>query len=369
MELDCLNFVAFDAPNNWRCVNNAEYLQRLQSTIWDSLSRRQQDLYVKLLASDRSRYVAIDMWNVECQGNYKKRYEQYKATLCKTIAECAHNLMEGQAARENVKLIITNQTVGGICPPPSSVVANTLHLESTECVDLGYMGCAAAIWAAELASRLLKPGEAAIIISAELTSVMTNFTGGDDCLPANCIFGDGAGAFLMIKPPHKYNSLFRIRDFSGSTITTTTALDCVKYESSDVYHEIRIKDTLPAVAMEGIKKALYPIVERNMISLHDKLLHTLMSRWPKWQQKVDYFVLHTAGNRVLRCVQEGLGLGIEQVKHNFEVFREFGNTSSASVYYALNALRNAGQLSKDKKLLFLAYGSGFMTKAMYATVN
>nr|WP_281721980.1 3-oxoacyl-[acyl-carrier-protein] synthase III C-terminal domain-containing protein [Nitrosomonas nitrosa] len=368
--LDCINFVAFDPNGKWTHVSNAEYLRRLERTIWDSLVPSQKELYGKLLASERGRYVSLDMLNLDPQSTYKARYEAYKSTLVETVRQCVQSLVDEQPATKQLRLIITNQTVGGICPPPSSVVANCLDApDGVECIDLGYMGCSAAIWGAELAARLLKPSETAIILSAELTSLMTNFSGGNECLPANCVFGDGAGAFLVAKPPHRYKSLFRIKDFSGSVISTDTALECVRYEASDVYHEIRIMESLPSVAMEGIKKAVRPMVERSFVSWDEKLRYALFGRLPNWQRKVDYAVLHTAGNKILKGVQAGLGLSDDQVGHNFETFKKFGNTSSASVYYSLKQLWGSGRLSRGNTILFVTYGSGFMTKAMYATVE
>lgn len=89
---------------------------------------------------------------------------------------------------------------------------------------------------------------------------------------------------------------------------------------------------------------------------------------PKWQDNVDYVVLHAAGNKILRGIQENLGLSDRQVGHNFHAFAKYGNTSSTSIYYSLRELDSTQHLVKGDRILFLAFGSGFMTKGMFATV-
>jgi 3-ketoacyl-CoA synthase len=88
---------------------------------------------------------------------------------------------------------------------------------------------------------------------------------------------------------------------------------------------------------------------------------------PRWQENVDYFVLHAAGNSILKGLGERLGLTDAQAAHNFTNFNTYGNTSSTSLYYGLHELERSRELRRGDRLLFLGYGSGFMTRCMYAT--
>ena len=369
--IDCLAFEALDSAANLTKVTNSEYLEYLRRTVWNSVTNDQREMFEKLLASDRSRYVACETISELAHDTHETRYRRYKEQLERLSLKCIDQLVsQVDLDKKKIRLILTNHTVGGVCPPLSSLIAHHLGLHwSVQAIDLAYMGCSAAIWAMELSSRLLEPGDVGIILSTELTSVMTNMSGLSESLVASCVFGDGIGAFLVAAPPHPFRAKFRAHDFSGSLISTDGGLDCIRYEPNPVYHEIRLKDTIPSVAADGIKKALDPLVRRNMVSLKQKVGYLVNRRMPKWQENVDYFVLHTAGNKILKGIQETLGLRDEQTAHNFECFRKYGNTSSASVYYSLRELETTRGLKRGDRLLFLAYGSGFMTKGMYATVT
>jgi 3-ketoacyl-CoA synthase len=368
--VDCLAFEALDSEVHLRRVSNGEYLEYLHRTVWDQLSPDKRELFEKLLASDRSRYIACDRLDEFVGDTHETRYRRYKAQLERWAMLCVDALLaRADVPVDRIALILTNHTVGGVCPPLSSLIAHHLRLPaSVQAIDLGYMGCAAAIWSMELAARLLQPGQIALILSAELTSVMTNLEGVTESLVASCVFGDGMGAFLVAAPPHPFAVKFRALDFSGSLITTDRGLDCIRYEPNAVYHEIRLQDTIAQVANEGIQKALDPLVRRNLVSLRQKAAYLFNRRTPKWQSNVDYFVLHTAGNKILSGIKASLGLTDAQTDHNTEAFRKFGNTSSASIYYSLRELETSTSLKRGDRLLFLAYGSGFMTKSMYAAV-
>jgi 3-ketoacyl-CoA synthase len=250
------------------------------------------------------------------------------------------------------------------------VIAHHLGLSwSTQAIDLGYMGCSAAIWGSELAARLLKPGEVALILSAELTSAMSNLRGGPETLAASCVFGDGVGAFLVAAPPHPFAPRFHVHGFGGSLICTDQAMDCIRYEPNPVFHEIRLKDTIPEVAGQGIATTLTPLVREHLVTVAQKLRYLIARSVPRWQENVDYFVLHAAGNKILKGIQATLGLTDRQVAHNFDSFNKYGNTSSSSIFYSLRELEATRPLARGDRVVFLAYGSGFMTKGMYATAS
>jgi predicted naringenin-chalcone synthase len=369
-KLDCLAYEALDAERHLNRVTNAEYLVILQKTLWSRLSSEQQDLYMKLLANDRSRYVAVDDYYKVFTDDHESRYQRYKAQVERLSLECIDGLMTRvNVPREKIRLVITNHTVCGICPPLSSLIANRLGLASSiQTLDVAFMGCASAVWGMELASRLLEPGEVAVVLSAELTSVASNLDGEPASLVANTVFGDGIGAFLAAKPPHSFPARLHLHDFSGSLISTEQALDCIRYVPNRIFYEVRLQETIPVVAGQGIQVALEPVVRRSLVTWRQKLRYLIDRRMPRWQENIDYFVLHTAGNKILKGVQKHLGLSDRQVRHNFTTFNRHGNTSSASIYYSLEELERSEGLRAGERLLFLAYGSGFMTKCMYGTV-
>ena len=367
--LDCLAYEALDAEQHMTRLTNQDYLHTVRTHLWEQLTVEQRELYQKLLGADRSRFVSVGDFASLMSDTHESRFRTYKARLESLAVECLDALMaKADIPRQAIRLILTNHTVCGICPPLSSVVANHLQLPpSVQAIDLAFMGCSSAVWACELASRLLKPGEAAVVLSAELTSAATNLNGTPSSLVANTVFGDGIGAFLVAKPPHRFPVKLHLHDFAGSLISTQQALDCIRYEPNPVFYEVHLQETIPQVASQGIQEALRPLIRRNLVSWRQKLAYVIDRKTPHWQKNVDYFVLHTAGNKILKGIKQNLGLSDRQTDHNFSCFQKYGNTSSASIYYSLKELEASEGLSQGDRLLFLAYGSGFMAKCMYGT--
>jgi len=54
------------------------------------------------------------------------------------------------------------------------------------------------------------------------------------------------------------------------------------------------------------------------------------------------WILHAGGRDVLCAVQEGLDLPAEALRHSREMLREYGNMSSAFVYFVLDAALTEG---------------------------
>ena len=177
------------------------------------------------------------------------------------------------------------------------------------------------------------------------------------------MFDDGVGALLVAKRPHSERLFLRIRGGAGSTQVDDRSLSAISYEPGDTYHEIRLSDSIAEVAGRGVKFALEPLVRRHFTSLDDRLKYMLLRLRPKWQRHVGYAVLNTAGSRILTLLAESLELEDSQVRYNSAAFDKYSNKSSVSLYYSLDALTRQRTLVRGDRLLFLAYGSGFMVRA------
>lgn len=364
-KLDILAFNALDAEKNLFRVTNGMLWDLVRNRSQGKIDQRCQELYEKLLRSDRSRYVAMSSIDDNLDDDYFTRYEKFRHRSALLATRCIDELMAKYPfSGSAVRAIVTNTTVGGTVPNLSSVVSNHLGLgHQTRVIDLGYMGCATALLALEVIEQQLRPGELGLVLSSELTSVMANIDARTDAsLVANTVFGDGVGAFLVARRPHREKALLRIVDHEGSVQTSDEALSAITYEPNHVYHEIRIHETIPAVAATGVRQVMKPLVRRNLCSWPEKVRFMLRGTAPAWQRHVSRVLLHTAGSKVLEGLTSALGLSWEQVQHNFLAFNKYGNTSSASLYYALNELVRVREIRRGEVLLFLGYGSGFMVR-------
>lgn len=72
--------------------------------------------------------------------------------------------------------------------------------------------------------------------------------------------------------------------------------------------------------------------------------------------EIDLVVAHQANARIVRTVQERLGLRDDQVVQNIE---RYGNTSAASIPIALAETKASGRIEDGMRLVLVAFGAGF----------
>jgi alkylresorcinol/alkylpyrone synthase len=77
------------------------------------------------------------------------------------------------------------------------------------------------------------------------------------------------------------------------------------------------------------------------------------------KEDVKFWVLHSAGRRVIENAQALLGLTDDDVSYSRGVLRRFGNLSSATVLFVLDAVMRSGQPSAGDIGLMMALGPGF----------
>lgn len=374
--LDIVAFRALDADRHLLRVSNADLLGLVRERLAPRLDQTRLELYEKLLRGERSRYVAADHLGENLADDHAQRYARFRERCARLARTCVRELVDDvELPASRIGCVVTNTTVGGMMPNLSSVVANELGLApATRVVDLGYMGCATALLALEIAEQQLRPGEFGLVVSVELTSVMTNLLAErTESLVANTVFGDGVGAFLVAKRPYRRMRAaglpaLRVLEHAGSVHTDGASLAAITYEPNRVYHEIRLNDGIGEAAQRGVRSVLETIVRNRLASSLDKLRWLWRRELPPWQRRVDFALLHTAGSRVLEGIVSGLGLSEEQAGHNMRAFLRYGNTSSASLYYVLHELLRARSLGRGQRLLFLSYGSGFLTRGLLAEV-
>ena len=74
-------------------------------------------------------------------------------------------------------------------------------------------------------------------------------------------------------------------------------------------------------------------------------------------EEIDLFIPHQANLRIIKSVQERLGLPDDKCILTID---KFGNTSSASIPMAMNVAYESGRLKKGDLLLLDAFGGGFV---------
>jgi len=193
--------------------------------------------------------------------------------------------------------------------------------------------------ALQQASNYLRafPGRRALVVSAEICSAAYFLDDRLESAVANAIFADGAGAATLATEGAgpaivAHRTLFRPEH-----------LDAMGFE----YPGGR-----PRVVLS---KDVRKIGAQMMGEMAEALLTTQGLK----REHVRYWVLHSAGRRVIDRARMLLELSEAQVAHSRAVLRRYGNMSSATILFVLEeTLRNESPLDGEWGLM-IGLGPGF----------
>src|SRR6058998_2592802 len=194
-------------------------------------------------------------------------------------------------------------------------------------VHVGDTGCASAMVALQQASNYVTafPGRRALVVAVEICSAAYFL---DDRLEsAVAVTTDGPGPSLIVQ-----RTLFR-----------SEHLDAMGFE----YPGGR-----PRVVLSKDVRRIGAVMMGEMAAI-------LMAAQGLKREDIRYWVLHSAGRRVIDRARTLLGLSEEQVGHSRSVLRSFGNMSSATILFVLDeTLRQESPVPGDWSVM-IGLGPGF----------
>lgn len=238
----------------------------------------------------------------------------------RVAAEC---LRRAGVAASDVDMIITVSCTGVMIPSLDATLIDTLGLRRDvrrlPITELGCVGGAAAVARAHDYLRGHAEGRV-LVVSVELPSL--SLQSGDvspDSLVSSAIFGDGAAAVLLAGDAAAGGAKgIRILRTLCHTIPEST------YALGFDLHD----DGFHAVLSKHVPALLHGVV--------GQLVDRLTGDAGITPGDIGAFVVHPGGKKVLGAVEDALGLRREDTQPSWDILRDYGNQSSASVLFVLD---------------------------------
>ena len=293
-------------------------------------------------------------------------YREEMVRLCEAAARQALELA-GVTAGE-IGLIVSTSCTGVMIPPVESHLMNRMPFRpTTRRMPLTELGCVAGATAVSLAAQYLaaQPDSAVLIVCAELASLtaqMEDFSLTN--IVAAAIFGDGAAATVLAGPRHPRaggngengragatdgkglgaaNGRLHPRILAGRGVQFPDTLEMMGFHNTDSGLKIFLSPRVPRFVREELPRYLLPFLAEQGVTLAE----------------LRHFLFHPGGRKVLEGLQRELALTREQTRLSWDVLREHGNLSSATVLFLLHRFEREVRPEPGDLGLMMAVGPGF----------
>ena len=246
-------------------------------------------------------------------------------------------------------LIVTTTTPDYKFPSTASIVVGKLGLKNAFAFDFE-AACCGFLYSLDVAASMIQSGryKKIIVIGADKMSSLIDYTDRQTCV----LFGDGAGAVLVEATTEEgvgvQNSYLRT-DGKGLPFLHMKAGGSVCPAS-----HFTVDHRLHYLYQEGRTVFRYSVT-----NMSDDVLEILKRNNLKGED-VDWVVPHEANLRIIEAVAKRVELNLDRVMINID---HYGNTSAATIPLAL--WDNEHLLKKGDKIVFTAFGAGFVHGASY----
>jgi predicted naringenin-chalcone synthase len=252
---------------------------------------------------------------------------------------CLAPLSTRQAA--DISDLICVSCTGYSAPGLDIELAGDLHMPGdVRRLMIGHMGCYGAMVALRqaLATVRADPNATVAIASVEL-SMLHFFPSLDtETITSMALFGD-AGAAVLIgddrnSPGPEVVDTYCAADFG--------AADQMTWTITDQGFAMRLSPRVPVTLRRHLRSVVEHLLDPHGLALSD----------------VAHWLIHPGGPSILEVAKDKLELSDDQLALSWEVLRDHGNCSSATVLLILDRLLRAGRTRRGEWGVMIAFGPG-----------
>ena len=297
-----------------------------KSSWFDRLSPRSRTMTRAVLQRDNgieARFLAVDSLDEVFAidpDTLQRRFSIHAPKLADAAGTQA--LRRAGVEAHQIDAVIVSTCTGYLCPGLSGYVSERLGLRrDVRGYDLVGQGCAGALPNWQLASALLDSGQCEHVLSicVEVCSAAMYLDDDPGVLISACLFGDGAGAAVLSRRPPAAGRSVQWRH--TASMTDPAAREALRFEHRAGLLRNILTPAVPALAA-GYAREVY------LTALEDAGLKPA---------DVGTWIFHAGGRDVLLAIQKEFALSPETLSYSREVLRQYGNLSSAFVYFVLDA--------------------------------
>jgi alkylresorcinol/alkylpyrone synthase len=299
-----------------------------ESSLSRQLKPRSRAIIKKVLTGDNgitTRHLALDSLDQAFEltpDALHARFARHAPALAAQAARAA--LADAGIEPEQIDALLISTCTGYLCPGLTSYVSERLGLRPDVLgLDLVGQGCAAALPNLRAGEALLAAGRVQHVLSicVEVCSAALYFDDDPGVLISACLFGDGAGAAVLALGPNGHR---RVEWKTSAAFLSPQSRGALRFEQKGGMLRNVLLQQVPALAAQYAGAVLDEMLAKAGLA----------------RSQVKGWVLHPGGRDVLAALRQQLVLTHEDVHWSEAVLQEYGNVSSASVFFVLQAARD-----------------------------
>ena len=193
----------------------------------------------------------------------------------------------------------------------------------------------------QLSRALLMGGACAHVLSicVEVSSAAMYLDNDPGVLISACLFGDGAGAAVLSRQPRPAGRPMAWID--STSLINPLERSALMFEQRDGMLRNILSRAVPGLAADYAHRALKTVLGRAGLGTAD------VSAW----------IMHAGGRDVLLAIQHEMGLRPQDLRYSAAMLHEYGNLSSAFVYFVLETA--LADHAPDGWWWLSSFGAGF----------
>ncbi len=280
------------------------------------------------------------------------RMKLYKQEALPLSLKAAQNCLNELNEAVNITHLITVSCTGMSAPGLDLELVEAMGLSPNIFrTSVNFMGCYAGIHALKLGKMICDstPNANVLIVATELCTLHFQQEYTLDNAASSLLFADGSAALLMSNDKGK-KPVASIDHFY-STIATKGKQD-MAWEISSKGFLMTLSGYVPQLIEEDIAALV-----------NDALKGSNLGR-----KEVKHWCLHPGGKRIVDAIQKQLSLSDDEVKSSRDVLHEYGNMSSATIFFVLKEICDKAKDRSSAPLLGVAFGPGLTMETFVATV-
>lgn len=183
-----------------------------------------------------------------------------------------------------------------------------------------------------------------LVVSVELPTLTFQRSDLSQANLISCVlFGDGAAAAIVTGQSGPGPQIVQ-----SETHTFPDSLDAMGFDLRDSGFHVVLSKTIP-----------------DMIRGHiAQLVNRFLARSHLTRESIAGFILHPGGQKVLSHVEHELGLSRTDTQISWDVLRDYGNLSSATILFILDAWIRSNRLKPGEYGLAATFGPGFSAELL-----